>query len=598
MFNKLVTVYKFFDKKVKKRLFYSQLVILFTSFVEILSIFSIGPLVQILNNPNSIYEKDQFVSKVYDYFNFTSFENFVLFVVIVIFFLFLIAAITITFNLYLMTIFAQNLGNDIRSNLFKFYLSQPWLYHSKVNTSDLINKIIAETGRITNNVIFNILNTNSKLVTGFLIIIFLTIYNVKVSIIAISVLGTMYVIIFSFVKSSIEKHGENQSKYLSKVYRIMNESFLGIKETIIYGKQKKYFDDFSNTGKKWGLSIAKIHFFTLAPRNLLEFFAFSIVLIFIVLMIFNKQANFNDTLPAISIYIFAGYKLLPIFQSIYQGIAQLKGNIYAVDKIKFELNESKKYFFNSKKNETNQFTWNDDDVFKISNATFSYKDSDNAIKNINLAIKKNTLNFIVGPSGAGKSTLLDLILGLIFPKIGTVHLGLNQLNYENCKSWHKNLGYVGQNIYLIDDTIKKNICLNESEQEINEERFQNAINLSYVDKFLKDTPNGIETFVGERGLKLSGGQRQRIAIARALYQNKKFLILDEATASLDGIAEKFIIDQLIELSKSITIIMVTHNVKLCKNADMIYLLEDGSIKKSGNYDELLQESLFRKLLNE
>ena len=598
MINKLVTVYKFFDKKVKKQLIYSQLIILLTSFVEILSIFSIGPLVQILNNPNSIYEKDQFVSKVYDYFNFTSFESFVICVVIVIFFLFLISAITVSFNLYLMTIFAQNLGNDLRSNLYKFYLSQTWLYHSKASTSDLINKLIAETGRITNNVIFNILNTNSKLVTGFFIILFLTIYNIKVSFIAISVLGTMYLIIFSFVKSSIEKYGENQSKYLSRVYRIMNESFLGIKETIIYGKQKKYFEDFSITGKKWGHSIAKIQFFTLAPRNLLEFFAFSIVLFFIIVMIYNKQANFSDTLPAISIYIFAGYKLLPIFQSIYQGIAQLKGNIFAVDKIKFELNESKKYFFNFENNKKNEFNLEDDEIFKINDVSFSYKDTDKAINNINLGIKKNTLNFIVGPSGAGKSTLLDLILGLIFPKIGSVQVGLDKLTYENCKFWHQNLGYVGQNIFLIDDTIKRNICLNDSDQEINEEKFKKAINLSYVDKFLSDTPNGIETVVGERGLKLSGGQRQRIVIARALYQDKKFLILDEATASLDGIAEKFIIDQLKELSKSITIIMVTHNVKLCKNADMIYLLEDGSIKKSGNYDDLMQDSLFRKLLNE
>ena len=125
-----------------------------------------------------------------------------------------------------------------------------------------------------------------------------------------------------------------------------------------------------------------------------------------------------------------------------------------------------------------------------------------------------------------------------------------------------------------------------------------ALKLSYVDHFLNDMPDGIETIVGDRGIKLSGGQRQRVVMARALYQNKKFLILDEATASLDGIAEKFIIDELKELSKSITIIMVTHNVKLCKYADMIYLLEDGLIKKSGNFDEIKQDSLFVKLLNE
>ena len=157
---------------------------------------------------------------------------------------------------------------------------------------------------------------------------------------------------------------------------------------------------------------------------------------------------------------------------------------------------------------------------------------------------------------------------------------------------------MGQNIFLIDDTIKNNICLSNYDKKIDIERFNRSLILSNVDKFLKNTPNGVETIVGERGLKLSGGQRQRIAIARALYQNKKFLILDEATASLDGISEKFIIDNFKELSKNITIIMVTHNVKLCKNADKNFPLDDGSIKKSGIYEEMITEDLFRKLLNE
>ena len=217
---------------------------------------------------------------------------------------------------------------------------------------------------------------------------------------------------------------------------------------------------------------------------------------------------------------------------------------------------------------------------------------------MSLNINKNSLNYIVGPSGSGKSTILDIFLGLISPQNGEVLIGNIELKKENSKNWHKNIAYVGQNIFLIDDTIRNNICFNNQEKIEEEEKFSKAIKDSCVDKFLKDLPKGIDTIVGDRGIKLSGGQRQRVALARAFYQDKKILILDEATGSLDGIVEKFIIDQLKEFSKSKIVIMVTHNVKLCEKADQIFLLENGSIKENGNFNKLKNDSLFKKLLNE
>ena len=195
--------------------------------------------------------------------------------------------------------------------------------------------------------------------------------------------------------------------------------------------------------------------------------------------------------------------------------------------------------------------------------------------------------------------MLDLLLGLIFANDGSVNLGQEILKKNNSKIWQQNIGYVGQNIFLLDDTIQNNICLfSDENNKIDKDRLNKVLKLSYVENFLNDLPFGINTIVGERGLKLSGGQRQRVAIARALYQEKSFLIFDEATASLDGIAEKFIIDQLNKLSKTKTVIMVTHNLKLCKEADIIYLLDQGKVKEFGKYENLIKNELFLKLLNE
>ena len=598
MFRELFNLYNFFDRKSKNKILITQFFILCSSIFEILAIFTIGPLVQILNNPNIIYQKDELISKLYNYLDFSSFESFLMFVVFIIFCFLLISTILQTLTIYILSMFSQILGNTLRVSLFKFYISQEWLYHSKSNSTTYVHNVLHESNRVTQNLIFNLLVTNSKVLTGALIILFLMIYNLEISIVCLIFFGLIYGLIFWSVKIKINIYGKHQSIFNNNMLKTLNETFYGIKETILYGNKKNYYDQFNKAGLKFADNIAKINFFGLIPRNLLEFFAFSLILLFILFLINSNEVNFNTALPSIAIFVFAGYKLLPIFQNIYYGAVQIKSTMPALLNIKHDLYASKNYHLENK-NKGRILKLDDSDCIKFKDVSFFYQDSNKkAVKKINLSIKKNSLNFIVGPSGSGKSTLLDLILGLIFPQNGEIKLGKENLSKNNNKSWHQNIGYVGQNIFLFDDTIKNNICLHQDKDIIDEQRLNTALELSYVNKFLKNLPNGINSFVGEKGIKLSGGQRQRVAIARALYQDKGILILDEATASLDGIAEKYISDQLKQLSSNRTIIMVTHNVKLCKSADCIYLLNDGLIKETGNFEKLKKNELFLELLNE
>ena len=288
--------------------------------------------------------------------------------------------------------------------------------------------------------------------------------------------------------------------------------------------------------------------------------------------------------------------MLPIFQSIYVGFVQVRANLFALDTIQEEISLSKQFFFKDKDEETISIQFKEEILLK--NVTFYFDDkSKNAVKDINLKIIPNSITYIIGPSGSGKSTLLDLILGLLFPKKGEISIDGINLTNQNSSAWHKNIGYVGQSIFLIDDTLKNNVTFRDF-KSFNEEKFNKAIELSNVNDFLKDLPNGVDTIVGERGLKLSGGQRQRIAIARALYQDKSILFFDEATVSLDGISENYIIEKLKMLSKTKTIIIVTHNIKLLKDASLIYLLSNGEIIKKGKFKDFENNELFNKLLNE
>jgi ATP-binding cassette, subfamily B, bacterial PglK len=599
MIGKIINLFGFFDKKLKFKLLITQVVLIISSIFELLSIFSISPLVQVLSNPNIINDQDEFISKIYNFFNFYSFETFLIFLVVVIFGFLFISTCILTYTMYTLTMFSQTLGHVIRSSLFKFYISQPWIYHSKSNTTEYIENVFYEANRLTINIIVPILLTNSRILTGVMVIVALTIYNPIASIVCFTSFGVLYGSIFVFIKTKINFHGKNQSTRMGEMYRVMTESFVGIKEAIIYGNQKKYFDQFDKSGSKYSNSAGKVHFLSAAPRYTLEFLAFSIILSFIVFLVFVGNVNFNSALPILAVYIFAGYKLLPIFQFIYGSLVQIKGNFSAYEKIESELMESKKYTINKDIHKNNNLEFDHQKSVTLNKVSFSYNNlNKQVLKNVSINLNSNSLSYIVGPSGSGKSTLLDLILGLIFPQKGNINIGDVELNEINSKIWHQNIGYVGQNIFLLDDTIKNNICFIENEKNVDESRLNKALELSFVDNFLKQLPNGLETIVGERGLKLSGGQRQRVALARAFYQNKRIIILDEATASLDGIAESFVVNQLKTLSVDKIIIMVTHNVKLCKNADVIYLMDNGSIKEFGNFEKLKKDNLFLKLLNE
>ena len=599
MISEIVKLYNFFDKKYKSKLILIQFLLLISSIFEILSIFSVGPLFQILSNPDIIYDENNYISKVYNYFDFKSFKIFLLFVVFTILILLFISTSFLTYSTYALSMYSAKLGQVLRNKLYKYFISQEWLFHAKSSTSEYIEKITFETGRVSSSIILPVLMTNAKFLTGILIIISLTIYNPLASIVCFLLFGLVYSVLFKFVKSRIVNHGTHQGHTMNSMYKIMSESFLGIKEAIVYGNQKRYYDMFTKSGEQFANSTGKITFLGNAPRYILEFIAIVIIIIFILFILMMAKTDFNQTLPILAVYIFAGYKLLPIFQQIYFSLTQMKSALPALHKIETELKNSTKFNFENEKNILPNIKFDNLDSIFFNDVSFSYEEKDKkAVKNLSLNINKNSLNYIVGPSGSGKSTILDIFLGLISPQNGEVLIGNIELKIENSKNWHKNIAYVGQNIFLIDDTIRNNICFNNQEKIEEEEKFSKAIKDSCVDKFLKDLPKGIDTIVGDRGIKLSGGQRQRVALARAFYQDKKILILDEATGSLDGIVEKFIIDQLKEFSKSKIVIMVTHNVKLCEKADQIFLLENGSIKENGNFNKLKNDSLFKKLLNE
>jgi ABC-type multidrug transport system fused ATPase/permease subunit len=323
------------------------------------------------------------------------------------------------------------------------------------------------------------------------------------------------------------------------------------------------------------------------PRFILEIMAFSGIML-IMLYLIVKIGNFNNALPFISLYVFAGYRLIPAMQQIYTSFTQLSFVAPSLNVISEDVENFKK---NNSYEDENILPLNKKIILK--NVYYNYPNSTRTVlKDINLAIPAKTTIGLIGTTGSGKTTIVDIILGLIEAKKGTLEVDDKVITKKNSRAWQRSIGYVPQHINLIDDTIEANIAFGVNPKEVNKEAVERASRIANLHKFVIDElPEQYKTTIGERGVRLSGGQRQRIGIARALYHRPKVLILDEATSALDIQTEKSVMDEINNLEKNITIIVIAHRLSTIKNCNIIFKLENGKLVNRGTYDELINNKI-------
>ena len=600
MIKSLKKIFHILDNNFKKRLFLVQILLLFAAFFEMLGVLSIAPLIQLISDVNVLNNSDQMVTKIYLFLNISDYGSFLKLISVTVLLIFIVNFIVGVYTIYVIEKFAQEAGNFLKLKLFKIFSCQPWIVHSQRETNIYINKIVTETSRISQGAILPLLQTNAKLLTGLAIIIFIFIYNPKITIICFLVFFISYLLIFKLVRRKTDKDGLQTSLSGANMYKKIFETFGGIKETILHKKQKKFHDEFYTELRKFSMAAVSIAFFKNSPRLFLELIAFSIIILSIIYTLsFTDAVNLKNSMPILAIYTFAGYKLLPIFQNVYYGMLSVRGNKSAIDSVYLDLKDKQHINFENKDSSLKK-DFNLKKDIKIEKVDFAYMNSAKpAVKNVSINIPANSITSIVGPSGSGKSTILDILLGLLKPQKGEVFVDDQPLE-GILETYQHNISYVGQNIFLQNDSIRANICFGLDSSEMDEKKLVHAIEASNLSELIKELPSGVDTQVGERGVKISGGQQQRVAIARALYLDRSIIILDEATSSLDGISESYIIGKLKMFAENYkkTIVMVTHNINLTRASNIIYLLNNGSVIESGNFDTLLNNEIFKNLLNE
>lgn len=574
----------FFEKKEKKGFLFLSICLLISGLFEVITLITIGLFLKVISNPNYLNE-NIFLNDIFIFLDFNK-SNIQLYLAVT---LCIILIVSSFFNLFInwrSYNYINNISNNISKKIFFYYLHQDYSFHILNEKSELIKKISYDLERTINGVFLAILAIISKLVLTLFILSFLFYLNFFISILVISFLSLFYIIFYTFIKNNLSIISNSLTSSQNSQLKILNESLGGIKEIILTRSYNQFYNNYSavveNYNKKYSdyLKISQL------PRSILELL--SIITIIFILIVLTKIYN-NDIylfLPTLGIYALAGLKTIPAIQTFFQGITQIKTHLSSYKLIYADFAEYK--ILQNKINATkNVSLLNFENVIALNDISYHYPlMKSNIIKNINLTIKKNQLTSIIGPNGSGKSTLVNIILGILKPQNGNIFIDQSKLTNENLILWQKKIGYVSQNIFLFDDTILNNITFGIKKDEFNENDIARTIKDSKLESFINLLPEGINTRVGENGIYLSGGQKQKIAIARCLIRNVEIVILDEASSALDFQSELNFNNIITNFIGKKTLVVITHKFNSIKNSDVIYLMENGKIKKSGNYNDI------------
>ena len=597
MLNDIQKIFDLITKKEKFRLYILLLCSVLIALVDMAGIASILPFMAVVSNPEVI-DTNRWMQLFYQSLNFSNVKYFLVFLGTIVLSLLIFSNLFKALYTWASLKYDNYLNYSISRRMLSSYLSRPYEFFLNRNSTELANKNILSDVRI---VIAGVLSPTTKIVSNFvlflLIIFFLTIINPTISIVSVFILGGSYLLIYLVLKNRLNRIGKDQIVAGTMKVRAVNDALAGIKDLKILGKERNFIQKFSFHSLNHARQNATSGIIAQLPRYIMETIAFGGILIIVILSLGSKQ-DISKIIPLLSIYAFAGYRLMPALQQIFSSFSSIKVSLPTLDILHNDyINGVKSHELSINSNiaiPIDPIPFNQE--IEIVDVTYYYQDSNAAaVKNLNLSIQRNTSVGLVGSTGSGKTTTVDLILGLLNPTDGFLSIDGVKLSDDNLGGWQLNLGYVPQHIYLADDTVTNNIAFGVSTQDIDMEAVKRAAKIANLDTFIEnELPKGYNTFIGERGLRLSGGQRQRLGIARALYRDPSVLIMDEATSALDGITEASVMEALDTLAGKKTIIMIAHRLTTVKNCDVIYILENGRIAKQGAYSELLRSSRWFK----
>ena len=568
--------------------------------LEVVSVGSIMPFLQVAADPASVHE-NAYLSWAYETVGFADTNAFLIALGLGALAALVASNAFIVLTTWALFRYVWGRNHSLSRRLLRSYLYRPYEYFLTRNSAELGKNILEEVKEVTGSMLLPALRGGAKGVVALFIIGFLFFVDPVVAGMVTGILGLAYAGVYYAVRDRLDRTGAERVEANTKRYQFVSEAFGGIKEVKLRGKEETFLDQYDDPSKHYARVQAHYRVIKRAPRYILEAVAFGGIILIAVYLI-AVQDNIRQVIPMLGLYAFAGYRLMPALQQAFSGIASARFNVAALENIHEDLQKRADAAPHVSTNGTADTTESPlalDDRLALEDVSFTYPGAEEpAIKDLSLEVPAHTTLGFVGKTGSGKTTTVDLILGLLRPQQGAISVDGTPLREGgSIRRWQQDIGYVPQQIYLADDTVARNIAFGVPDEEIDMDAVRDAAHRAHIHDFVaKELPSQWQTIVGERGVKLSGGQRQRIGIARALYHRPSVLVFDEATSALDQATEASVMEAVYALEGDHTMLMIAHRLSTVKRADNIIMLEGGRKVGEGIYKELSEShSKFRSM---
>lgn len=573
---KLIKEFRYlFDLKLKLKFIGMIFVILFGAAAELLGVSMILPIVTLATDPQAV-RTNRYCRLITRFTGIEETNQVLLILIVAMIAVYLIKNIYLAWMTYAMNSFSKNTRLHFSTKLMEAYMKQPYSYFLYKNTAEILRSVNSDTSNMY-TVIINVLQLISQGITSVVLVVFLAVSNIRMTLVIAFLLTACAGAVILIIQKKMRRLGDTYHDINADIIKCSKQAFEGIKEVKIMNKERYFIGEYCDIYHQATKLELAYNLLSYIPKYLIETIAIGGILGYLAVVIV-LGGSLSAMIPQLSVFAIAAFRLLPSVNSLYASFTNIAYNMAAIELIYHDIRSVEHVDDrNIGTEDCEQLRF--DHAIEVKNLSFTYDQSDKVIlDNVSVTIHKGESVAFVGESGGGKTTLVDNILGILMPQKGSVFVDGVNIN-EIMQSWHRDIGYIPQTIFMMDDTVRRNVAFGVKSEEIDDNKVWEALRKAQLEEFVKQMEHGLDTEVGEAGMRLSGGQRQRIGIARALYHNPDILVFDEATSALDNETEKEVMAAIDALHGSKTMIMIAHRLTTIENCDHVYRVENRNIQK-------------------